>query len=64
VAAWINVYDYTDILSFACRRIFANVEDFEFDNVAGLFDAHSAYFQRPSFYSRLRNRLKQLEPVP
>lgn len=60
VRAWLNVYDYTDVLSFSCEPIFQGVTDYEFDNVTGLFSAHSAYFQRPSFYSRLRKRLKEL----
>jgi hypothetical protein len=60
VRAWLNVYDYTDVLSFRCAKIFADVEDLEFDNVAGLFEAHSAYFTRPSFYQRLRKRLNEL----
>lgn len=58
VKQWLNVYDYTDILSFSCAPLFEGVEDFEFDNVSGVFSAHSAYFQRPAFYSRLRSRLK------
>jgi hypothetical protein len=58
VKQWFNVYDYTDVLSFRCAPLFEGVEDFEFDNVTGLFSAHSAYFQRPEFYSRLRTRLK------
>lgn len=62
VRSWLNVYDYTDVLSFSCEGLFNNVTDYEFDNVTGLFSAHSAYFQRPSFYSRLRNRLKQKLP--
>jgi len=60
VRAWLNVYDYTDILSFSCNKIFNDVEDFEFDNVIGLFSAHTSYFQRPTFYQRLRTRLDKL----
>jgi len=60
VRAWLNVYDYTDVLSFSCEKIFNDVEDFEFDNVIGLFSAHSSYFQRPSFYQLLRTRLNEL----
>lgn len=60
VAAWLNIYDYTDILSFSCAKVFKDVDDFEFDNVSGLFDAHSAYFQRPGFYRKMRERLDQV----
>jgi hypothetical protein len=59
VRRWFNVFDYTDVFSFSCEPLFAGVKDFEFDNVASLLNAHSAYFQRPSFYSRLRARLKE-----
>jgi hypothetical protein len=64
VRAWLNVYDYTDVLSFTCKKIFNDVEDLEFDNVVGLFSAHNSYFQRPSFYQRLRTRLNNLRPSP
>ena len=60
VRAWLNIYDYTDVLSFRCEKIFNDVEDLEFDNVIGLFSAHTSYFQRPSFYQRLRARLNKL----
>jgi hypothetical protein len=56
---WMNVYDYTDVLSFRTEPFFADVKDYEFDNVAGALEAHSAYFQRPGFYKRLRARLAE-----
>lgn len=59
VSRWMNVYDFTDVLSFRTEPFFAGVKDFEFDNVAGALEAHSAYFQRPGFYKRLRARLDQ-----
>jgi hypothetical protein len=61
VRAWMNVYDDTDVLSFACKPLFAGVNDFQYDNVTGLLDAHTAYFQRPSFYQRLRKRLADVQ---
>jgi hypothetical protein len=64
VQNWLNVYDWTDVLSFGCDKIFQDVTDFEFDNVSGLFAAHSAYFQRPSFYQRLRAHLHALHLLP
>jgi hypothetical protein len=60
VRVWLNVYDYTDVLAFTCKKIFNDVEDFEFGNITGLFSAHTSYFQRPSFYQRLRARLNEL----
>jgi hypothetical protein len=59
VQRWMNVYDYTDVLSFRAEPFFADVKDFEFDNVSGALEAHSAYFRRPSFYKRLRARLAE-----
>lgn len=57
VERWMNVYDVTDVLSFLAEPFFSGVKDYEFDNVSGALEAHSAYFQRPSFYKRLRARL-------
>ncbi|MDO9336742.1 MAG: hypothetical protein Q7T61_10105 [Caulobacter sp.] len=60
VKAWLNVFDYTDVLSFRTTPFFSGVEDFSFDNVSGALEAHTAYFQRPAFYKRLRARLNAL----
>ena len=57
VGKWMNVFDYTDVFSFTAAPFFEGVTDFEFDNVSGIIDAHTAYFQRPAFYTRLRARL-------
>lgn len=59
VERWMNVYDVTDVLSFRTEPFFSGVKDYQFDNVAGALEAHSAYFQRPSFYKRLRARLSE-----
>jgi hypothetical protein len=59
VQRWMNVYDFTDVLSFRTEPFFSDVNDYEFDNVAGALEAHSAYFQRPGFYRRLRARLAE-----
>ena len=50
VQRWMNVYDVTDVLSFLTEPFFSGVKDYKFDNAAGALEAHSAYFQRPSFY--------------
>jgi hypothetical protein len=57
VKRWVNVYDPTDIFSFAVEGVFDRVEDYKFSSETDLFAAHSAYFQRPSFFQRLRARL-------
>lgn len=59
VAAWMNVFDFTDVFSFRCSPNIEGVEDFGYDTVTHLFQAHSAYFLRPSFYKRMRARLKK-----
>ncbi|WP_439366200.1 hypothetical protein ACNJYD_10080 [Bradyrhizobium sp. DASA03005] len=59
VSRWMNVYDFTDVFSFLCEPVFADVEDFGYDTSVDLLHAHSAYFQKPSFYKRLQLRLKE-----
>ena len=56
---WMNVYDFTDVLSFRTEPFFSDVKDYEFNNVTGALEAHTAYFQRPSFYKRLRARMNE-----
>lgn len=60
VSNWLNVYDFTDVFSFLCAPFFDGVDDFGYDTKIDLFEAHSAYFLRPSFYKRLEIRLKGL----
>ncbi|CAN7686651.1 hypothetical protein LJR234_005733 [Mesorhizobium amorphae] len=59
VRDWMNVYDFTDVFSFRCAPMFEGVRDFGYDTVTDLMHAHSAYFLRPSFYKRMRARLKE-----
>lgn len=59
VSRWMNVYDFTDVFSFLCEPVFADVEDLGYDTSVDLLHAHSAYFQKPSFYKRLQLRLKE-----
>ncbi|WP_156830516.1 alpha/beta fold hydrolase [Methylobacter marinus] len=54
---WINIFDTTDVLSFAANKVFDGVEDYAFSSETDTFSSHSAYFLRPSFYERLRVRL-------
>lgn len=57
VALWWNVFDTIDVLSFLCEPVFADVTDFAVDTVAGVVDAHGAYFDSMVFYARLNKRL-------
>jgi pimeloyl-ACP methyl ester carboxylesterase len=60
VAAWHNVFDYTDVFSFLAGEAFDGVTDFGYDTAVDVMAAHSAYFKRPSFYQRMRKRLQGL----
>ncbi|MGW4564009.1 hypothetical protein ACWEN3_16865 [Streptomyces sp. NPDC004561] len=55
VRRWINVYDVNDMLAFRASPVFDGAEDLEFRT--GRLRSHSAYFQLPSFYARLSERL-------
>ncbi len=58
VKLWWNVFDPIDPLAFRCENIFDGVNDFQFSSSVGLIDAHTAYFKRPKFFERMRNRLR------
>jgi len=60
IESWMNVFDPVDLLSFRCAPIFEGATDYVFSSVTGLLSAHSAYFGRPQFYARLRERLSSL----
>lgn len=55
---WWNVFDKMDVLSFLCQPVFYDVQDWEMDTIAGVLDAHGAYFDSMPFYVRLGTRLK------
>lgn len=60
VPIWINVYDPVDVLSFKVSPVFSAVSaDIPYGTGAGLLDAHSCYFARPSFYRAVGNVLSQ-----
>lgn len=61
VKNWLNVFDPIDPLAFRADMIFKNAEDFAFNSVTGITEAHSKYFQRPQFYARSRKRLRELK---
>ncbi len=57
LARWLNVFDTNDVLSYRAEPVFDGVEDFHYDTGFSLFQAHGGYFERPSFYKRLAERL-------
>lgn len=62
VKTWLNVFDSNDILSFAGKRVFAGVKDFEYSTGRDVFHAHTSYFNRPSFQQRLGDHIKSVWP--
>ncbi|PDT35654.1 hypothetical protein CO671_15170 [Rhizobium sp. M10] len=60
VKNWWNAFDKMDVLSFITGPIFEDTQDFSVDTVAGIFDAHGAYFSSTMFYTRLNARLQDL----
>jgi hypothetical protein len=58
VERWWNVWDRMDVLSFLTAPVFKDVQDFAVDTIAGVADAHGAYFSSAVFYERLAKRLK------
>lgn len=60
VKNWWNAFDKMDVLSFVTSPVFEGSEDFSVDTIAGVRDAHSAYFASTMFYARLNARLKNI----
>lgn len=60
VKHWLNVYDPNDVLSYAAEGVFDGVTDFVYTTGKHVIAAHTAYFQRGSFYRRLAVRIKEL----
>jgi hypothetical protein len=58
VGAWINIYDDNDVLGYAVEGVFGGATDFRFVTGEGVRASHSAYFVRPSFYTRLGERIR------
>lgn len=64
VKTWWNAFDKMDVLSFVTKPVFQDTEDFSVDTIAGVLDAHGAYFSSTMFYTRLNARLKNIGLVP
>ena len=56
---WINVFDHNDLLGFPASGVFEGVTDFHYTTGKGVLAAHSSYFVRPTFYHRLRLRMRE-----
>lgn len=64
VKNWWNAFDKMDVLSFVTKPVFQDAEDFAVDTIAGVLDAHGAYFSSTMFYTRLNARLKSIGLAP
>jgi hypothetical protein len=53
---WINIFDPTDYFGFGTRGVFAGAWDYEFKTDALPLVSHSAYFDTPRFFARLKER--------
>jgi hypothetical protein len=56
---WLNIYDLTDFFGFGTKGVFKDVTDYEFETDALPLVSHSAYFDTPRFFARLRERVKE-----
>jgi hypothetical protein len=59
LGAWWNVWDHNDFISFTAKGIIDGVDDEPYHSGMSLVGAHSGYLQRPSFYRRLADKLRQ-----
>lgn len=54
---WLNVFDTNDAVSYRVTPVFSGADDYQYDTGYDTLQAHSGYFFRPSFYTRLAARL-------
>jgi hypothetical protein len=56
---WVNIFDSTDFLGFGTKGVFSGVKDFRFETDALPLVSHSAYFDTPRFFAKLRKRVRE-----
>lgn len=56
-ARWINIFDPTDFVGFGTMGVFHGAADYRFETDALPLVSHSAYFDTPRFFARLRERI-------
>jgi hypothetical protein len=59
LGAWWNVWDYNDFLSFTVKDICAGADDEPYSSGSSLLAAHSAYFERPSFFRAFAEKVER-----
>ncbi|WP_254412076.1 hypothetical protein [Dyadobacter diqingensis] len=60
---WWNVWDPNDYLSYTANPIFENIDDESYNSGTSLIQAHSGYLQRPSFYRKFAEKLRNKLPA-
>jgi hypothetical protein len=56
---WVNIFDLTDFVGFGTHGVFSGVSEYEFETDALPLISHSAYFETPRFFGRLRERANE-----
>lgn len=56
---WLNIFDPTDFVGFGTKGVFGGALDFQFETDAMPIVSHSAYFDTPRFFARLRERVRE-----
>jgi hypothetical protein len=59
VSCWLNIFDLNDLLGFAARGVFRDVEDYKYSTGKGALQAHGTYLTLPSFHQRFSERLRE-----
>lgn len=59
LGAWWNVWDYNDFLSFTVKDICAGADDEAYSSGSSLLAAHSAYFERLSFFRTFAEKVER-----
>lgn len=59
IKKWINVIDSCDVLAFAASPVFESVTDFGFSTLGGIVSSHVSYFNHPSLFLRMSDRIQE-----
>jgi hypothetical protein len=59
LGGWWNVWDSNDVISYTADPVFDGVDDESYSSGVSFVQAHGEYLQRPSFYRKFADKLKQ-----
>jgi hypothetical protein len=57
---WLNIFDLTDYVGFGTAGVFSGARDYQFATDALPLLSHTAYFDTPRFFARLRERVGEV----